>query len=172
MKNIFKNVILAAGILSVTACSDYLEQVAPSEHLNAEAFASKTDAQLAVNKLYGLLTEPTYGTYIPIYFGAGTDCELIDGLSTESLNTTSERGNMNYNFSPAWTTLNNAWNGFYSIINYCNLVIEGVNGSSIAGDEEMKRHLGEALTLRAMCYLDLTRLWGDVPFVTDSDPDG
>lgn len=171
MKNIFKNVILAAGILSVTACSDYLEQIAPSEHLNSEVFSSKEEAQLATNKLYGMLTEPTYGTYMPIYFGAGTDCELIDGLSTESLNTTSERGNMNYNFSTAWTVLNTAWNGFYSIINYCNLVIEGVNGSEFANDEEMRCHLGEALTIRAMCYLDLTRLWGDVPYVTDTDPD-
>ena len=145
MKNIFKNAIFAIGILSVTACSDYLEQIAPSEHLNSEVFSSKEDAQLAVNKLYGMLTESTFGTYLPIYFGAGTDCELIDGLATESLNTTSERGNMNYNFSTAWTRLNDAWNGFYSVINYCNLVIEGVNGSNIANDEEMRRHLGEAL---------------------------
>ena len=53
---------LVLCLFSITACSDYLEQVAPSEHLNSEVFASKWDAQLATNKLYGMLTEPTYGT--------------------------------------------------------------------------------------------------------------
>lgn len=173
MKNIIRNMVLAAGVFGMTACSDFLDQpYGPTDNVTAQVFDNVEQSQLAVNKLYGYLTDATYGQYVPIIMGTGTDCELIDGLGTESLNTTSERGNMNYNYSPAWTTLNNCWNGMYAIINDANVMLEGIEASNLfkSGNADMKRLYGEVLTIRAMVYLDLTRMWGDVPFATDSDP--
>lgn len=175
MKNIIRIALLSAGLISVTtSCSDFLDQAFGStEDITPVVFNDKERSQLAVNKLYGYLTDATYGQQIPIIFGTGTDCELIDGLGNEATNTTSERGNMNYNYSPSWNTLNTAWNNIYSIINDANVMIEGIEASSLynGGDETLKRLYGEVLTIRAMAYLDLTRMWGDVPAVMDSDPE-
>ncbi len=52
----------------------------------------------------------------------------------------------------------------YEAVERANLVIEGIN---LYGNpetrEDMAYLLGEALTLRALLYYDLTRAWGDVP---------
>lgn len=171
MKNIFKTLILAAGVVAMTGCSDYLEQTSPSEYTNGEVFGNNQTAEYAVNKLYGALTDATYANYVPIIFGAGTDCEFIDGLGEQAALTTSERGNMNYEFNGGWNTLNIAWKSMYDIIKYSNLAISGIEGSSIyngADSEEkvkMRAKHGEALTIRAMVYLDLVRNWGDVPYI-------
>lgn len=162
----------------MAGCSDYLDQKSPSELTTDEAFKSASFTLQATNKLYGLMTDATYGQTIPIIFGTNTDCELIDGLGGDASNTTSERGNMNYNFSTSWKTLNTAWDGIYDIINNCNSIIDGINqyGGLNTDDADRKKQyrqfMGEALTIRAMCYLDLVRLWGDVPFKTTFDSDG
>lgn len=176
MKNIFKikNLLLAAGIVALTGCSDFLEQTSPSESTIGETYGSTEKAGLAVNKLYGIMTEKTYASYIPIIFGLGTDCELVDGLgASQAALTTHERGCMNYQISGGWTTLNAAWTGIYDLVKNCNIAISGIRGSGLYNGEEgedkaaMGRYLGEALTLRAMAYLDLTRNWGDVPFIRE-----
>ena len=52
----------------------------------------------------------------------------------------------------------------YEAVERANLVIEGVNQyGNPEGRSEMAYLLGEALTLRALLYYDLTRAWGDVP---------
>lgn len=163
----------------MAGCSDYLDQKSPSELTADETFKSASFTQLTVNKLYGLMTDATYGQNIPIILGTNTDCELIDGLGSDAAaNTTSERGNMNYNFSTSWRTLNTVWDGIYDIINNCNSIIDGINqyGGLNSDDAKIKKQyrqfMGEALTVRAMCYLDLVRLWGDVPFKTTFDANG
>jgi hypothetical protein len=129
---------------------------------------------LTVNKIYGLLTQDqTYSQYIPIVWGLNTDCELVDGLGSDASNTSSERGNMNYNMNPGWANISKLWNALYGIVENANLVIEGIDGSSLAQGSTsdartMLRYKGEALTLRAMVYLDLIRFFGDVPMKMES----
>ena len=174
MKNLFKTIIVSAGIVSMTSCADFLDQSAPSEQTGGTVFESTYYTRLAINKLYGGLTSgEIYGQYLPIHFGTNTDCELIDGLGTEATNTTSERGNMNYYGNPGWGNLSRFWDNMYSIVENANLTIEGIEGSSLAeaGGEDgrmMQRFKGEALTVRALVYFELTRLFGDVPLKLES----
>lgn len=181
MKHILKikNWLLVAGMVALTGCSDYLEQTSPSEFTPTETFSSTESANLAINKLYGMMTDKTYGNYIPIIFGLGTDCELVDGLGANQVSlTTHERGCMNYQIATGWKTLNDAWTGIYDLIKYCNFSVLGIKNSELyknGTDEQkvvMQRHLAEALTLRAMAYLDLTRNWGDVPFILEEQTQG
>lgn len=103
MKNIIKIMALVGGVAGLTSCSDFLEQTSPSELNNESVYNSTYYTGLRVNKLYGeLAQDQTYSQYIPIIWGLNTDCELVDGLGSDATNTTSERGNMNYNTSPAW----------------------------------------------------------------------
>ena len=52
----------------------------------------------------------------------------------------------------------------YEAVERANLIIEGVNQyGNPTGRADMAYLLGEALTLRALLYYDLTRAWGDVP---------
>lgn len=158
----------------MASCSDFLEQTSPSELNNESVYNSTYYTGLRVNKLYGeLAQDQTYSQYIPIIWGLNTDCELVDGLGSDATNTTSERGNMNYNMSPAWGNIAKLWDAMYEIIEDANLTLEGIDGSALlsAGGSEqkaMERYKGEALTLRAMVYFDLIRFFGDVPMKLES----
>jgi hypothetical protein len=158
----------------MASCSDFLDQTSPSEQTGQTVFESTYYTGLAVNKIYGGLTQDqTYSQYIPIVWGTNSDCELVDALGSDASNTSSERGNMNYNASPGWANIAKLWNAMYGIVENANLVIEGVDGSSLAhsgGSDErtMQRYKGEALTLRAMIYFDLIRFFGDVPMKMES----
>jgi hypothetical protein len=174
MKNIVRTLLFSAGVLTMTSCSDFLDQTSPSEQTGQTVFESTYYTGLTVNKLYGLLTQDqTYSQYIPIVWGTNSDCELIDGLGSDASNTSSERGNMNYNMNPGWANIAKLWNAMYGIVENANLVIEGVDGSSLAqgstaDSRTMLRYKGEALTLRAMVYFDLIRFFGDIPMKMES----
>lgn len=169
MKNIVKLFILGAGVLSTTACSDFLEQNSPSDLTSETISQSSYYTGLTVNKIYGDLTNDiTYSQAIPIIWGLNSDCELVDGLGDDAVNPSSERGNMNFNANPGWSKLSDMWEKMYGGIENANLVIDMVDNSPLvsAGGSEavtMLRYKGEALTLRAMLYFDLIRFFGDIP---------
>lgn len=174
MKNIFKTIIIGAGIFGIASCSDFLDQTSKSELDDNTVFNSVYYANLALNKVYGDLTQDqTYSQYIPIIWGLNSDCELVDGLGSDASNTSSERGNMNYNANPGWGNIAKLWDSMYGIIENANLVIEGVDNSELIMTEDankrtMLRIKGEALTLRAMVYYDLIKFFGDIPMKLES----
>lgn len=179
MKNLYKTIVLGVGALAVTACSDFLDQSSPSEITTNTACESVENAELILNKVYGELTKgETYTQYVSMHWATNSDIELIDGLGESNANnTTSERGNMNYNASPDWANLAKGWNELYATIEYANMLVDEIDGSSAAqgsGSEAkaLKRMRAEAKVLRAMVYLDLTRTFGDVPFkLTPTTPE-
>ena len=178
MKNIIKNIIAGTmGLAALTACSDFLDQQSPSELTSQTVFESTYYAGQVLNRCYGEMGQDNaYTLFIPIHMGLNTDCELVGNAlgPSNSMDGTRERGNMNYNSSPEWTRLESSWNILYGIIETANGVIEGVDGSSLIKDpttndaKTMLRYKGEALTIRAMIYFDLIRIWGDVPMKMES----
>ena len=174
MKKIISAACIAMGVISMSSCSDFLDQKSPSELETTDVYNSTYYTELRVNKIYGGLTQDrTYSQDLAIVWNLNSDIELVDGLGDDATNTTSERGNMNYNASPAWSKISGVWDAIYGVIEDANDVVAGVRNSNLLANgstselQAMKRYLGEALTLRAMCYLDLVRFFGDVPFKTE-----
>ena len=174
MKKIISAACIAMGVISMSSCSDFLDQQSPSELETTDVYNSTYYTELRVNKIYGGLTQDrTYSQDLAIVWNLNSDIELVDGLGDDATNTTSERGNMNYNASPAWSKISGVWDAIYGVIEDANDVVAGVRNSNLltngstSEQQAMKRYLGEALTLRAMCYLDLVRFFGDVPFKTE-----
>ncbi|NDV66129.1 RagB/SusD family nutrient uptake outer membrane protein [Bacteroides sp. 224] len=178
MKNIFKTIALGVGILSMSSCSDFLDQTSPSEMNTTTVYNNSYYTKLALNKVYGDLTlDQTYSQYIPIVWGLNSDCELVDGLGETSTSTTNNRGAMNYNVIPGWGDISKLWDSMYKIIENANMIIEGVEGSKLlevdnAEKMTMLQHKGQALTLRGMIYYDLVKFFGDIPFkIETAKPD-
>ena len=55
------------------------------------------------------------------------------------------------------------WAYLNSAIERANVVIDGIRTYSDTTDATFRYLLGETLTLRAFCYLEMIKLWGDVP---------
>ena len=100
MKSIIKYIIGGMGLLSITSCSDFLDQSSPSEIKGDMVFNSLTFTEQSLNKVYaGLTLDHTYGARIPLNFGFNTDIELVDADVNKpaSFTESSERALGNYN---------------------------------------------------------------------------
>ena len=175
MKKIISIALLAASVATFSSCSDFLDQDSPSELKNNGVYNSTYFTGLRVNKIYGGLTQDrTYSQDLAIVWNLNSDIELVDGLGEDASATGSDRGNMNYNMSPGWTKIADVWTAIYGVIEDANDVIDGIRNSDLlangksADKATMQAYLGEALTLRALCYLDLVRFFGDVPFKAEA----
>ena len=174
MKKILLLTALAVGTLTITSCSDFLDQTSPSEMNSNVVYNSPYYTGLRVNKLYAGMVDGdrTYDQDISVYWGTCTDVETRgNALGADAYNGTNSSGACNYNAAPTYADLANTWDDMYAIIEDANLIIEGIRGSSLLGgdnDATMKRYLGEALTIRAMIYFDMLRYWGDIPLKLES----
>lgn len=163
MKKSFFACAAALGILAFSACSDFLEQNSASELETDNVYNSEYYTGAFINKIYGGLTQDrTYSQDMAFIYLMNSDVELVDGLGANAT-LISERGFCNYNTTPAYAKLADLWTAMYGVIENCNLAIDGIRNSSIADRASMRYALGEAITIRAMVYFDLVRLFGDIP---------
>lgn len=107
------------------------------------------------------------GRFLP-YYGVSTDVEVPSGTVPSFASKNDDKQNLlNYSTSESnsqMNTDNNAYAKFYEGIERANLAIEGIRQyGDIENNPNMAQLLGEALTLRAVIYTDLTKAWGDVP---------
>ncbi|MBO6306050.1 MAG: RagB/SusD family nutrient uptake outer membrane protein [Paludibacteraceae bacterium] len=98
------------------------------------------------------------------YVGLNTDCEWSawstgsDDRST-TVNYSMRKDNSaiaNKNGSDAWSYLN-------TVIERCNNAIDGIRQYGDTTDATMRYYLGEAYFLRSFAYLEMVKIWGDVP---------
>ncbi|SFS58299.1 RagB/SusD family nutrient uptake outer membrane protein [Lutibacter maritimus] len=159
--------IIIAGIFA--SCQDlsddFLEAPAQSTLDESIIFSTPGLAKGAVDGIkepFGQ-TNSYRGRFIPFY-GFNTDTEW--NLNSDKLND-SQADLCVYNAMPnnsQMNTENNAWAMMYLGIERANICIRGLRtfGNPTPGTE-LGQLLGEALTLRAIYYADLTKAWGDVP---------
>lgn len=169
--------LLLTFALGFTACEDYLEVQPETGFTEAEVFSTENEIRSAVAGVYTLmLSNDAYSNRLAFVFNPNTDVEM-SGISTNTVNVNGSDIAC-YEPKPYWTTLNSTWNAMYKIINMSNDVIEGIEKSAIyqADKKDKVSNItqlhGEVKTLRAMVYLDLIRIWGDVVFRTKSSAGG
>ncbi len=61
------------------------------------------------------------------------------------------------------------WNEMYKYLYTANVVIDGVESSSLISASKRNQLIGEAKFMRAFLFFYLTNLYGDVPLVISSD---
>ncbi len=167
MKKIVYIPLLALSLAgSITSCD--LEAPSQSTMDASLIFSQYSMAEasvMAIHQSFGE-TNSYRGRYLP-YYGINSDVEWINGLSASGLNDGGKYDLATYNAQPSnsqMNTDNNAYAKFYEGIERANKAIEGIREyGDIANNPDMAQLLGEALTLRAVIYLDLIKGWGDVP---------
>ena len=153
-----------AVMMSVLSCDEFLDSESPSAFDAATVYSNYA---LTEGTIYGITesfceVNSYRGRFLP-WYGHNTDIEWYntfkkgDGKSDIS----------GYDCQPNNSQLNLSNGPFplmYMGIERANLVIEGLREyGKTDTDADMAYLLGEALTLRAMIYYDLTKAWGDVP---------
>lgn len=157
-----KYLILSALALTLVACEKgFFETESPSA-MDEAVFKSADLTQQAIGAIYNTFGEDKSfrnrlcGGYVAL----NTDiehCSKSEDAEYAAYNMTGGTGNLSTsNGKDPWAYLNSA-------IERANVVIDGIRLHSDTTDATFKYLLGEALTLRAFCYLEMVKLWGDVP---------
>lgn len=171
-KKIIYSAIVCLG-LSVASCDDFLDVEPPAGFTPEQIISSENEIKSLLTGVYSAMTQDNmYGSVFASGLNLNTDVEM----SAFSNNTVHSAGSdvACYDSKPYWTVLNDTWNVVYRTINVTNDIIEGIESSPLfsketgTGNTEVKQMYGEAKTLRAMLYLDLIRVWGDVVLHTKS----
>ncbi len=154
---------MLCGQLSLLSCDNQLEEELHGVYDTDEYFSSVSLTEMAVRGVYEVFSEmDTYGQNAMVY-DTDTDISYVEGI-TGIGHTARDIGHYNIYAAHAW--FENTWNDYYAGINRANNVVEGVKAHSYERSDSFKiaTLVGEAKFLRALCYFDLVRLFGDVPF--------
>lgn len=175
MKSIRKytKLLLAGGLLlgsaALTSCDDYLTML-PTNQLPEENFwQDKTDLDGVRAGAYEKLSQASMIQKIILWGEVRSD-----NLKLKSVSNTDYSELQGAVLRPAKSFYD--WSGFYSGINYCNLVIEKGYDMTEPGKEvdpsftrsDYNTINAEMLALRSLYYFYLVRAYRDVPYVTHS----
>ena len=162
-KLLYTGCFMAASMLSLTSCSDFLDED-PKGQLNPETFYTIEDDYTAgVNTLYDKVnqtqswTNPMYpqwqGDDITANPGSNKQaCAALDAFDSDGAN----KG------------VTEAWTQHYAVIKIANLIIEG--SEKFPGDKaKIATALGNAHFWRAYSYYYLVRVFGKLPIITKTN---
>lgn len=142
---------------SMTSCSDWLEMEAYTSDDIETTFSDEVRADKFVQGCYrGLI-------HNEMYFQLGMGETVMHSCEDGSTNN-SKYMMCNYKFDaliPA--TVTTIYKEQYRIIEATNIAIS--NLSKMPETEKRNQLLGEAICIRAFCYLNLIRIYGDIPAV-------
>lgn len=162
-KILFKSAAVMVLGLGLASCSDFLDQSSPSAMDDKNIFSTYEYAQGAINNIYAYFGEQNYRART-IWYGYNTDIEYYN-----SSNSLDDKANLaTYDTKTSNNQMNDKdgkdlWSQMYKGVERANLAIQGLRSGGDMSDVRMKHLLGEALTLRALTYMDLINMWGDVP---------
>lgn len=150
-------------VLGSISCKKYLEVTPVSSFGTDYVFGSVTNTKTALLGVYAALTgDQGYGIRVSMYYPYDNDLMMGQGGTPYPDN--ERRDIAHFNLNANNTQLAAPFNQLYSGIEKANICIYNIpKMDGYANSAELKRMHGEALTLRALFFLELIRNWGDVP---------
>ena len=170
----YQYIALALTAVAFASC-DFFDSKSPSAMDAATVYSNENSTEQVIASVYEQFgQDKSYRNRLACgYQGMNTDVEH----GTKN----SGRADWNiYSMTPTSGDLSTAngkdpWGYLNAAIERCNNIIEGIEEYGDKDSKKMNYLLGEAYFLRSFCYLEMVKLWGDVParFVSISkDPEG
>lgn len=170
MKKYFYLVFASLPVL-FTSCEEFLTVPKESESAETVVYVDPDVVEKTVFAIYNMYGENnSYRNRLFIGHGGNTDTER-NNSSDSVASTVKETAICCYNVTSGFQNNyndadnKNPYGRIYTAIERANLTIDGIRRfhGNTPENAKMAYLLGEALTLRANFYYDLTKWWGDVP---------
>ncbi|MBB4804914.1 hypothetical protein HNP38_000186 [Chryseobacterium defluvii] len=161
IKNIFLTGVVTAAVLSLNSCGDDWLDLKPEGRPVGEEVPIGGYEAMAFGLYASLRTEGGVSDFSYVW----THCiRADDNEKGSSASDASADGNVFNNFGYVATngSITSDWNGHYKIIYDCN---ELINLAQASGDTSTGTltNIAEAKAIRAFCYFELRRDFGEVP---------
>ncbi|MCR5312832.1 MAG: RagB/SusD family nutrient uptake outer membrane protein [Bacteroidaceae bacterium] len=170
------NIKLAATLglvaLSMASCSnDFLTMESKSESNTESYYKTEADAYDALTGVYDGWQRTTSSETVGFYLASEVMADECYGATG---NTDSRTYQVIDRFDKGQSSseLNifaGDWQNYYAAIHRANSLIMREGQISWSSDKTHGTYIGEARAIRAMCYFDMVRLWGNIPLITDLD---
>jgi hypothetical protein len=162
MINKFYLLITALGVMIMTSCENFLDQM-PSTALPAEeAIETIEDLQTAVNGAYERLNSFDYysGDFFPLGDLRGDDMTFNSALNANQISPLAR-----YQYDKNSTYAENFWSAPYITAGRINDILSVAENINLEpGDEDRFNNLiGQLYALRALCHFDLARIFCQLP---------
>lgn len=152
--------MLVAGFSS---CNDFLDVEAPSKVTDDQVFSSTEEADRLLNSVYqATCSGNTYGNAYLTTFNFNSDVEW--STSKSEIQSDSHNEWKLFDGEADGSNVKSTWDAAYQTIERANNFVSAAEKSELYGNADLYQMIGEAKCIRAMNYLDLVILWGDVPF--------
>lgn len=160
-----KVITIIFAFTALAGCKKYTEVEPVSQYSVEQTFSDPSNAFSALVGVYDELQgDPGYGIRINMYYPYDTDEGIVSGNIDNG-----RRGVGRYQLLLTNSEIANPFRQLYRGVEKANLCIEQIplmkqfDGGTDAEKKDLRRLLGEALTLRAIFFFELIRNWGDVP---------
>lgn len=162
--------LMVVMALSLAGC-EFLDEEPRTGIASGNFYKTEGDAIAATNGIYEFLSFGLEGLFDPgyggVYYNQFWITQDICSDNAEWLATSLDHMQISdFSFDANNSLVESLWWDYYKTINVCNTVLANI--PPIPMDEAKKKHLlAEARFFRALMYLDLVRMWGDVPYLSE-----
>jgi len=158
--------IILSGLLTASCVDTAL--LPDNKTVDEDFWKKKEDVALMVNGAYSQMTSSDLITRLIVWGDFRSD-ELVQSTGITGGNIYQQLLQI-FTGNIAVTNMYTSWQSFYSVINYCNIVIEKAAGV-MAEDPNYAQgdylnDVAQMKTLRSLCYFYLVRAFRDVPYIT------
>lgn len=165
MKSIFKYLLMALAVVATTACSgDFLDENPKGQLLSTSAFSQPSDIDGAIHAMHRQVSYTLhYNSYYP---------QSLMGDDVTSI--LSKSGYLlwdQYLQTDAGDQVVDPWEWYWIIVKSANFIINGVESTPGATQDEINLALGMAHFWRGYFYFFLVRTWGKLPLNLDNSID-
>lgn len=168
MKKIFMIAAFAACAMMTVSC-DFLKE---KNYMEMEKDNYLNNAEEANTVLLGVYRnlgkEASYSYYMSILFNLGTDISQVEGSSTDQFRIipTNAYPSTQAEIQQCWALL---YNTIYNANDFIERMGEKIDGYESSNDRDLGVvYVAEARAIRALCYFELVRRYGNVPLVTST----
>jgi hypothetical protein len=170
MRNILRISVAFVLLLTIGCSKEFLDPVPQTSLSDLSVFDNKDRIVAQVNGMYSAVKNGWYlgGRYESVGDMRGDNFIPLSNNAYVNFNT------WNHLEISATMEVNDIWNQIYASINVINVFMDGLKTNWDGGtltdkitQDEYNQYVSEALTLRAMCYFDLVRLYCK-PYIQNS----
>lgn len=167
-RHILYTILGGTLLLSSASCSDFLVEDDKVDIVKDNFLNNADEAETVLLGVYqATIGDAMYSMNLSFYFNMGTDCEQVEGSTTENFRIVPTNA-----YPTTQAEVEEAWQGLYVGVYRANDFLERLS-SKIDSFEETDKNLAtiymaEARALRAMFYFELVRRFGNVPLFTST----
>lgn len=182
--NKFKLYMLGLGLASMGLASctaGFLDVESKTESTTDNFYRTESDAWRALIGCYDGWQCTSSSAGCAFYFASEVMAdECFAGMGNTDARNYQVLDRFDVNQSPSdMNILETEWTNYYAVVYRCNELLAHESQIAWSSEETKGTYLGECRAIRALCYFDMVRMWGNIPLFTEpvnenrpqSDPD-